>query len=275
MTVYVVLGTLLVGLIYFALTATGLALLLSPAVGLVGFVFFRLIDPEGRGRAGYLRVLCAAGGGTVLGAAASTLLGVTQTRMWDWIGVVIATTFATAIYSLAGRSNTNRCVLCKAPSGSGTNCPRCGDWVCARPTCWTAKFARCTRCHERQIVIFPIADKWWDARLGRRVMKGECTSCFTEAHETDLRECGQCHWPMCRRCWDYYNGVCQRCEWAMPDIPARLAPFLRRPKTTRGLGRAAARHHPPRQEPAARVGVGPAAALSEDTTIARPTGRKR
>jgi hypothetical protein len=70
-------------------------------------------------------------------------------------------------------------------------------------------------------------------------MKGECLSCFREAQDTstDLRECGQCHWPMCTRCWDYYNGVCQRCDWTIPDLPPRLLPFLRRSKPPRAPDR--------------------------------------
>jgi len=249
-TIYVVLGTLLVGFIYFALTATGLGLLLSPAVGFAAYIFFRLVDPEERGRRGYLRVLCASIVGGIAGAGLSAVLGVSQTPTWDWAGVAVVVIFASAMYSLGARGATEPCVLCKSAARTGFHCPRCNDWVCARPSCWNAKYSRCTRCHEREIVIFPIAERWWESRLGRRVMKGECTSCYTEAGETDLRECGQCHWPMCRRCWDYHNGVCKRCEWTIPDLPPVLAPFARKTKAVRAPAPPAQRRPAPAPAPA-------------------------
>src|SRR5262249_6904780 len=149
----------------------------------------------------------AAGAGSALAAGLSIFLNVSHSPQWDAIGALLAIIFAAAPYSIWARGGGTACVLCKLPAqqGAGYNCPRCGDWVCTRPSCWNARYARCSRCHERGIVIFPIADKWWDRRVGPRVMKGQCTSCLAEAHEKDLRECGQCRWPMCRDCWDYYN----------------------------------------------------------------------
>jgi hypothetical protein len=279
-TIYVIMGTLLVGLVYFALTATGLVLLLSPIVGILGFLFFRLIDPEERGRTGYLRVLTATGLGSVFGAAFGTLLGISHTLAWDWAGVAVTVISASAMYSLRARSGTEPCVLCKAPvAGAGFHCPRCHDWVCARPTCWNAKHSRCARCHEREIVIFPIHEKWWDYQLGRKVMKGECTSCYKEANETDLRECGQCHWPMCRRCWDYHNGTCTRCHWTIADIPPALAPFIRPAKKPRRTGRARENRPAairPREAPQGAARQPPSG--DDDTTIAlqqRPPAPKR
>jgi hypothetical protein len=271
-TIYVILGTLLVGIVYFAAAATspGLGLLMSPIVGLLGFGFFRLIDPGERGRAGHLRVLCATGVGSGLGAGLNMALGLHENSAWDWAGVVVCVVIGSATYTLSGRSTSEPCSLCKMKvAGGGVHCPRCGDWVCPRPTCWNAKYARCVRCHAREIVIFPIVEKWWDARLGRRVMKGECSSCYKEAHEANLRECGQCHWPMCQRCWDYYNGSCQRCDWTIPDLPARLAPFVATPKRARKGGRSP---RPPAASPIrppARAGGEPEPS-SDDTIVAPP-----
>jgi hypothetical protein len=272
-TIYVALGTMLVGLVYFALTATGLGLLFSPAVGLMAFLFFRLIDPEERGRAGFVRVLIAGGVGTAVGGFLSIFLNVSHSPQWDAVGALSAVIFASATYSIWARGNAAACVLCKLPaqSGGAYNCPRCGDWICSRPTCWNGRYARCTRCHDREIVIFPIADKWWDRRLGHRVLKGECTSCYKEAQETDLRECGQCHWPMCRRCWDYYNGACKRCEWTIPDLPAALLPFIRKGKSARSGAR------PPKPgassgRPRARPEAG-GDLESDDTRAVRAPGR--
>jgi hypothetical protein len=243
--IYVILGTVLIALISFALTATGLGLLLSFALGLLAWLFFRLVDPEERGRTGLLRVLITAGGGSALGVAGGLLLGISHVVAFDVAGVAVTTIVAAAVYSVWARRDDPACALCKRPAREGASfkCPRCSDRVCARPECWNARYGRCARCHEREIVIFPIADKWWDRRLGPRAMQGECVSCLKEAHETDLRECGQCHWPTCRRCWDYNNGACQRCGWVMPDTPPALAAVVRQPSSARRD-----RHRAPRAE---------------------------
>ena len=270
MIVYMVMGTLLVGLVYFALCATGFAMLCSPIVGLLGFSYFRLIDPAGRPGQTHVRMASAIGIGTVLGVGLAVALGITRTPLWDSLGAVLSVLIASAVFSLASRGSSEPCMLCKTPIRSGGFvCPRCSDQVCARPTCWNAKHARCARCHQREVVIFPIAERWWDARVGRRVMKGECSSCYKEAHESNLRECGQCRWPMCQRCWDYHNGVCQRCEWTIPDLPPQLQPFLgsrraRKPART-GRRTAPAAAPPPVSEPRPRGDDG-----SNDDTIAQP-----
>lgn len=234
MLIYVILGTVLIALLSFALTATGLSLLLSFALGILAWLFFRLVDPEEHGRRGLVRVLTTAAGGSALGVGGGLLLGISHVAAFDIAGVAVTTVVAAALYSFWARWDDPPCVLCKRPAleGASFTCPRCSDRVCARPNCWNARYGRCTRCHEREIVIFPIADKWWERRFGPRVMKGECVSCLKEANETDLRECGQCHWPTCRRCWDYHNGACQRCGWVVPDTPPALADVVRQPRPT-------------------------------------------
>jgi hypothetical protein len=265
-TIYLIMGTLLVALVYFALCATGFAMLFSPIVGLLGFGFFRLIDPTAPAGVAHFRMGLATGLGTIMGLALAVGLGITSTPVWDGLGVILSVLTAAAVYTLASRGSSEPCQLCKTPMrGGGFDCPRCSDRVCARPTCWNAKHARCARCHDRDVVIFPIAERWWDARVGRRVMKGECSSCYKEAHDANLRECGQCHWPMCQRCWDYYNGVCQRCEWTIPDLPPQLQPFIvprRARKPSRGSRRPAP---PPASDPRPRGGD-----TSDDETIAQP-----
>ena len=151
MTIYVILATLLAAIVYFALTATGLALLFSPIIGVLAFLFFKLIEPERKGSAGYMRVVIAAGGGTAIGALLGYVLGVSQTSIGDWAGVLLSLIAGVAAFSMGARGGVTPCVLCKAPAaaGSGFNCPRCGDWVCTRPSCWNAKYSRCTRCRPR------------------------------------------------------------------------------------------------------------------------------
>ncbi len=233
--IYSVLGAALLALTFLVLmiVGRGLPLLLSPILGGLAFFFWHVIDPEERGRAGHIRLLITSGIGSAAGYLSGWLLGLSQNPLLDATGVPLTIAVAAAAYTFKAHQRTVTCVLCRnsATGHGGFDCPRCGDRVCTRPSCWHAKYARCTRCHEREIVIFPIAEKWWASRVGPRVHAGECLSCYKDPQEADLRECRQCHWPMCRRCWDHYNGICQRCEWVIPGLPQRLAPFMRKSKT--------------------------------------------
>lgn len=241
--IYYLLACLLLALIFAVLMTTQWALFLSPVIGALAFFFWRLIDPEESGSRGHVRAVVTAAGGSALGFGAGLLMGFTDAPLFDAAGILLAAAVASALYSWRAQARTVSCVLCHNPAGhrDGFDCPRCGDRVCTRSSCWNSRHARCARCFEREIVILPIQENWWVTRLGRRVMTGECLSCGKEARETgtDLRECGQCHWPMCRRCWDYYNGICQRCEWVIPDLPPRLAPFVRRTRPKREHRRSA------------------------------------
>jgi hypothetical protein len=98
-------------------------------------------------------------------------------------------------------------------------------------------------CYEREVVLFPGHEEWWARELGPRSQHGACVSCYKEAHETDLRECQQCRWPMCKRCWDYYNGRCERCGWIVRDVPKELWPLVQMWMTAPppGRGRRSAR----------------------------------
>jgi hypothetical protein len=264
------LAVVMVGLIYFVVSVLGVGLLLSPLAGATGFLFWRLIDPDERGSRGFLRVVLTTLTGAAIGVLAAVLLRLTPTPLGDGFGVILAVALAAAFYSMRAQGRVTPCVLCRrpAPERVGFDCPRCNDRVCARPTCWNARYARCARCHDREIVIFPIAEPWWGKRLGRRVMKGECLSCYKEAQETDLRECGQCHWPMCKRCWDYNNGVCRRCNWTIPDLPPRLAPFVARAATSRGAPA-------PKRPSGGRMSPGSASPGPGNRTPGRPAGRRR
>lgn len=243
MTIHLVLGVLLVGAIQFVLAAAGGALWFAPIVGGVAALFWRLLDPDERGTRGLQRIAATVVAGYFLGTLPALLLDMRQSPFELLAGAAIALATGAGIYQLSTRGRSAVCVLCKRPAADtgGFDCPRCADRVCARPTCWNPRYFRCVRCHEREIVVFPIAEKWWVTRLGARVRDGECTSCGKEAREADLRECGQCHWPMCRRCWDYYNGSCRKCEWVIPDVPARLRPFVRGARGRHGAEGAAAR----------------------------------
>ena len=233
---YFVLGTSILALAYMVLWAWGYALLFSPLIGATSVFFWRLVNPDLSGMPALFRVVGAAFAAPAVAAAIALPMNLPSIHL---LGVLLSASTAFAVYSLRAQGRAVPCVLCRnpAPAGRGFDCPRCGDRICTRTVCWNSRYARCVRCHEREVVLLPIADTWWTAQLGPRVTKGECLSCYKDAAEVDLRECGQCHWPMCRRCWDYYNGSCQRCDWTMPNLPAALAPFItRRAKGRHGSG---------------------------------------
>ena len=230
----------------------GLGVLLAPVVALVAFSYWRMMRPDDRGAGGHRSVVILTGAGTFAGTVAAAAAGVAEANGWVWAAIPLATAVASAIFSLAFSGGATSCQLCRqpAPARAGFVCPRCQDRVCARPSCWNAKYVRCVRCHEREIVILPVAEAWWRPKLGPRVKHGECSHCYKEAHEADLRECGQCRWPMCQRCWDYHNGICQRCKWVIPDLPPALAALVG------GAAASRSRSAPP---PAAAAARSPAA----------------
>jgi hypothetical protein len=242
----------------------GLGVLLAPVQALVAFAYWRMVRPDDRSSEGHVAVVTVTAVGALCGTLLGALAGVSGAGGWAWTAIPLSAIVASAIFSLAFSGGSSTCQLCRqpAPAKASFACPRCQDRVCARPSCWNAKYARCVRCHEREIVILPVVEAWWKPRLGPRVKHGECSHCYKEAHEADLRECGQCRWPMCQRCWDYHNGVCQRCKWVIPDLPPTLAAYVAGAAPSRG--RSAPAPGPgrpaPAQAPRHGAAVGPTAA---------------
>jgi hypothetical protein len=247
----VLLGATVVAVLQALTIVLGLGVLLAPVVALVAFTYWRMMRPDERGPEGHRAVVIITLAGTIVGTAAVAIVGVAEASGWAWAAVPLATAVSSAMFSLAFSGGAATCQLCRqpAPSRAGFVCPRCQDRVCARPTCWNAKYVRCVRCHEREIVILPVMESWWKQRLGARLKNGECSHCYKEAHEADLRECGQCRWPMCQRCWDYHNGVCQRCKWVIPDLPSALAAYVAGAAAPRDRGGSRAAAPPPRVQP--------------------------
>jgi hypothetical protein len=224
MTTHAIAGTLLVAGVHFVSVALGTGLLLAPLVALLAFAFWRIVQPEETGSTGYVRVSVMTGAGTLAGAGLAALAGLPAATGWVWAAVPLATGVAAAIYSLGFGSRQAVCQLCRTPTREGASavCPRCQDRVCSRPGCWNAKYLRCARCHEREVVVLPMHEQWWRLQFGRKTTRGQCGHCYKEAHETDLYSCGECAAPLCRRCWDYHNGQCPRCQWLIPNLPGQL-----------------------------------------------------
>jgi hypothetical protein len=226
---YLVAGFLF-GLLYFLITTAGsaaLSLLIAVGIGIAAASVWRLLDSEEiQPPLRYGIVL--AGAATFLGLLTSRLFGATGSGPADWLGVVLAPGAASLTGLLRTRRSLKVCFVCKKPmaAADSVTCPRCQQEVCLRPSCWQGRLLRCSSCHDREVVLFPDVESWWTVRTGRRLAEGQCNSCYREAQETDLRECGKCHWPMCKRCWDYHNGECPRCHWTMPNLPPQLTPLL-------------------------------------------------
>ncbi|RPJ56662.1 MAG: hypothetical protein EHM23_22945 [Acidobacteria bacterium] len=220
----------LLGLVYFLITTAGftvLTLLTAIGIGIGSASLWRLLDSE--------ETTPPLLNGVLL-AAAATLLGLLISRLFvaggsgaaDWLGVVLAAGAAALMGLLRTRRSVKVCFVCKKPmtEADSVTCPRCQQGVCLRPGCWQGRLLRCSSCHEREVILFPDQEGWWAVRTGRRLAEGQCNSCYREAQEADLRECGKCHWPMCKRCWDYHNGECPRCHWSIPNLPPQLTPFV-------------------------------------------------
>lgn len=122
---------------------------------------------------------------------------------------------------------SRRCALCNRRLGRSMTfeCPRCLLSVCDS-SCWTHALARCRRCEENHVVIFPANAKWWDREFGPRLKTGRCLLCKAAASEVDLRACGRCGRLRCRDCWDFENGECDHCRWNVVDMPDALRKYV-------------------------------------------------
>ncbi len=227
-----VVSTFLLGILFLLALTVGqtiVTLVAAVAAGFAALGIARIADVPPRRTPAWAPVAIA-GIATAFGASLRYGLGVTGTGSLEAIAVLIAIAIASGgwILRLAGRRKP--CFICHAPvkQEEGTVCPRCSQVVCSRPNCWEAAFARCSACHARQVVLFPNQPSWWRGQFGEQVTAGQCDVCYAEAPEAQLYECGQCHWPMCKRCWDYYNGRCPRCGWTIPSPPPSLLPYIPR-----------------------------------------------
>jgi hypothetical protein len=230
---YFVAATLLLGLVSFALTSAvpaALSLLWAIVVGCGALLFVHLIDTNAGVAPSEIGAMVMAGAALAMSGSLKWLVGAETLGWHDAIAVLVGMAAAWGLDTLIGGGSRGRvCFVCKQPMGSESafECPRCHQTVCTRPNCWRSQKFRCRLCDERDVVVFNINDEsWWRARLGARVRNGQCSSCFKEANEADLRECGRCKWPMCKLCWDHHNGQCTHCEWVMPGLPPSLEPFM-------------------------------------------------
>ncbi|RPI28935.1 MAG: hypothetical protein EHM61_03330 [Acidobacteria bacterium] len=214
-------------LIYFLVLLvghSGLTVLSSVLVGFGSQALVRLLREQSGPLSGALLSLSA----TLVAVFLMWSLNLGGRGPWDWFAVLVAPASAIISSFIASRKSLGHCFVCRSPlrAGQSVICPRCGQETCLLPDCWDHRHLRCRPCFDRGVVVLPIQPGWWTRQLGKRATQGQCVSCYKDAGEADLRECGRCRWPMCCRCWDHHNAQCPRCRWIIPEVPAPLRGFL-------------------------------------------------
>lgn len=212
-------------LLAYASANVGIVLLAAVVLTGLSYGLWSLVELDDRRWVDLFTPGCAATVGVSSGLLLAVAMGLAGLELSNGISVPAAVLTAALIIYFRIRNQTERCDICRLPGGR-FRCPRCPLVVCTRSTCWTPKYYRCTTCHQYEVIVFPLEENWWRSRYGSRAKTGQCLKCLAGANEADLRECGQCHWTMCRRCWDFENGRCIKCGWITPDLPKTLTSFL-------------------------------------------------
>ena len=235
-------GLVLFSLVYFAATLTGnpvVVVVWAALAGVLGVFLLELSFAADGAPMTWAAPSVLAAASVVAGTILKAIMAPGGSPVTDAAAVPIAALAALGFVKLRHWSRPATCSACRLPTAAAEllSCPRCGQLVCARPSCWSGRHLRCESCAQREVVLLPIRDEWWNRQLGPRVLQGACESCYKEAQEADLRACGQCPLLMCRRCWDHHNGQCLRCRWLVPDLPPSIWPYLARPAREAGGGR--------------------------------------
>jgi hypothetical protein len=177
--------------------------------------------------------LIPAGGalaGIVIGTAIRMLQAGLNPLMWTAAAAGIVTSAAVTWLRSGGHSET--CFVHRTRLTAVLQCPRCRQKFCGKSDCWEARGFRCQRCHQNDVLLMNLRDEqWWTKRFRNRVSSGNCMKCLTASANADVHECGQCHWQMCRRCWDLDNFQCRKCGWIPAGLPEALTVLLPPPRT--------------------------------------------
>ena len=165
--------------------------------------------------------LCSSLGGTLL-----RLLSRRPASPWIALAPLIALATSGGI-TIFQRYFARRCGLCnrRIAGDVALECPRCGLIVCDQ-NCWDFDHFRCRLCETNRVPVFTPDPRWWDKQFGARVEFGRCQVCLAPAAESNLRACRKCGRAACMACWDYNNGQCTHCGWAVPDLPQKLQMYV-------------------------------------------------
>src|SRR5437899_1312366 len=129
-----------------------------------------------------------------------------------WVAIPICVLTSIASVWFRSRKGSETCFGCReAPAQF--QCPRCEQKFCRKSACWNSRGFRCERCQQLEVQLFFGHEPWWSAHFGKGTGSGSCMKCLKPAADTDVRECGQCHWQLCKRCWNLENARCHKCDW--------------------------------------------------------------
>jgi hypothetical protein len=198
------------------------AVVVAAILAVMSHILWKFLDIGGDTVGDHLVPAVAAVAGISLGAVVSWILA-DGAQVFNWMVLPVPLIIGGAWTLLQRKGNSRVCSRCQTSIKVGFECPRCREMFCGNSTCWSAKHLRCEACKQREVSLFPLDDRWWAARFGKRVSSGSCMRCLQKAASTDVRECGQCQCQMCKRCWDLANGQCPRCDWSAPGLPEKLA----------------------------------------------------
>jgi hypothetical protein len=166
-------------------------------------------------------------GGASLAGTLMRYVGNPDSTSWLlWLAPVAAA--STAEVAVLGKGLASlRCALCRhrTASSAAYDCPRCRLKVCEK--CWSFQDLCCRLCKQNKLAIFSPDSRWWDKQFGLPLTSGLCQLCQTQASVTELRACGKCGRPQCRACWDFTNGRCSHCDWAVAELPGPLGSLYR------------------------------------------------
>lgn len=224
----------LLQLLAFSLTSVALSGWMGAGSGLLAFGLWQLREtPQPKGWESAL-LLVATGLGIWLGQAALHIP--VEKTVW---GILTGIGVTGVLVFFRHLRQSPQCRICAQALGRTEHtCPRCGHTVCGRVTCWQSSDCRCADCELLGRPLLLLEDEaWWRTRLRERLTTGRCSRCGKAASPAvDLRKCRQCPRTMCTQCWDWENGVCVKCRWVIPDLPAALQQCQAEASTARATG---------------------------------------
>ena len=194
-------------------------------VVLVGHALWRFSDLGSSKSVDELIPAGAAWAGIATGTALRFLQQDVNPLIWTGLAAGVITSGVSMWFRPRGRSET--CFQHRVRLTTVFQCPRCRQKFCGNSDCWDSRGVRCQRCRRNEVLLSnPRDENWWTKRFRNRISSGNCMKCLAAAANADVQECGQCHWQMCRRCWDLENCQCRKCGWMPQGLPETLIILL-------------------------------------------------
>ena len=166
---------------------------------------------------------------SLTGVATGILLRLLQADIdpWTWGAVPAALLTSGMSMWVTPRKAPEICFQHQVRLRNVLRCPRCRQKFCGSSDCWDSRRMRCQRCRQNEVLLLNLEDEhWWTRSFRNRISSGNCMKCLSAAATRQVHECGQCHWQMCRRCWDLDNCRCPKCHWKPEGLPEALVLLL-------------------------------------------------